>query len=74
MWLWVVLFLIFGGLSILFSVVAASIYNTTKSTPGLPFFHIPYFQIITLEEVIKAHGGLEHLLREITMEKGKRGI
>ena len=35
-----VLFLIFWGNSILFSVVAAPIYIPTSSAPGFPFLHI----------------------------------
>ena len=35
-----VLFLIFWGTAILFSVAAASIYNSTNSVQGFPFLHI----------------------------------
>ena len=36
----VVLFLIFWGSSILFSIVAVWVYNPTDSAQGFPFFHI----------------------------------
>ena len=35
----VVLFLVFEGTSILFSIVAVSIYITTNSARGFPFLH-----------------------------------
>ena len=37
----VALFLIFKGISILFSIVTAPIYVSTKSIEGFPFFHTP---------------------------------
>ena len=36
----VVLFLVFGGPSIMFSIVAALIYIPTNSAQGFPFLHI----------------------------------
>ena len=36
----VVLFLIFWGTSVLFSVTTESIYIPTNSVPGFPFLHI----------------------------------
>ena len=43
----VVLFLMFWGLSILFSVVAVSIYILASSAPGTPFLHISLLFLMT---------------------------